>query len=251
MFLIDLFEANEQPPKIAVIYPGRFQPFHKGHKAVYDYLVDQYGFDNVWITTSDKVEPGRSPFNFQEKLAMMQLTGINPSRIVQSAQPYQAKEVTSKYDPDRTMLLVAVSEKDMAEDPRFSFAPKKDGSASYFQPKPKGNKLQWVPMSKHGLITTVPTVDFTVLGKPMRSATDIRAQFSQANEATKKAIIKDLFGAYNNEVYNIMSSNLAEDASGYIPKNKREAKDPRWSNALSVGVTPKTPYKNAKALKLV
>lgn len=44
---------------------------------------------------------------------------------------------------------------------------------------------------------------------------------------------------------------LKEDASGYIPKNKKEAKDPRWSNALSVDVTPKTPYKNAKALKLV
>ena len=44
---------------------------------------------------------------------------------------------------------------------------------------------------------------------------------------------------------------LKEDASGYIPKNKREAKDPRWSNALSVDVTPKTPYKNARALKLV
>ena len=44
---------------------------------------------------------------------------------------------------------------------------------------------------------------------------------------------------------------LKEEASGYIPKNKKEAKDPRWSNALSVDVTPKTPYKNAKALKLV
>lgn len=42
-----------------------------------------------------------------------------------------------------------------------------------------------------------------------------------------------------------------EDASGYIPKNKKEAKDPRWSNALTVDVTPKTPYKNAKALRLV
>ena len=44
---------------------------------------------------------------------------------------------------------------------------------------------------------------------------------------------------------------LKEDASGYIPKNKKEANDPRWSNALSVDVNPKTPYKNAKALKLV
>ena len=44
---------------------------------------------------------------------------------------------------------------------------------------------------------------------------------------------------------------LKEDASGYIPKNKREAKDPRWSNALSVDVTSQTPRKNAKALKLI
>lgn len=47
-----------------------------------------------------------------------------------------------------------------------------------------------------------------------------------------------------------ISQNVAEDASGYIPKNKKEAKDPRWSNALSVDVKPDTPTKNAKALRL-
>ena len=41
-----------------------------------------------------------------------------------------------------------------------------------------------------------------------------------------------------------------EDSSGYIPKNKREAKDPRWSNALTVDVHPDTPNKNLKAFKL-
>jgi hypothetical protein len=44
-------------------------------------------------------------------------------------------------------------------------------------------------------------------------------------------------------------------ASKYVQnggsKNKKEAKDPRWSNALSVDVTPQTPTKNAKALRLV
>lgn len=44
---------------------------------------------------------------------------------------------------------------------------------------------------------------------------------------------------------------MGEDASGYIPKNKREAKDPRWSMALSVDVTPKTPNKNARAFRLI
>ena len=41
-----------------------------------------------------------------------------------------------------------------------------------------------------------------------------------------------------------------EECSGYIPKNKKEAKDPRWSNALTVDVHPDTPLKNAQAFKL-
>jgi hypothetical protein len=42
-----------------------------------------------------------------------------------------------------------------------------------------------------------------------------------------------------------------KESSGYIPKNKREAKDPRWSNALTVDVHPDTPRKNMKALRLI
>ena len=41
-----------------------------------------------------------------------------------------------------------------------------------------------------------------------------------------------------------------DECSGYIPKNKKEAKDPRWSNALTVDVHPDTPNKNLKAFKL-
>lgn len=41
-----------------------------------------------------------------------------------------------------------------------------------------------------------------------------------------------------------------EDASGYIPKNSKEARDPRWSNALTVDVKLNTPNKNLRAFKL-
>ena len=40
------------------------------------------------------------------------------------------------------------------------------------------------------------------------------------------------------------------ECSGYIPKNKKEAKDPRWSHALTVDVHTDTPQKMAKALRL-
>ena len=82
------------------------------------------------------------------------------------------------------------------------------------------------------------------------SASAARAAAEQGNKEEFKKITGA--GRYSPQLYKaVRKGMLKEDASGYIPKNKREAKDPRWSNALSVDVTPKTPYKNAQALKLV
>ena len=208
MFLTELFEAKTKD--IVIVYPGRFQPFHKGHKEVYNYLCNKYGTDKVFICTSSKIEMPRSPFNFEEKLEMMKLTGINSSRVVQSSQPYRAQEIIAKYEPTNTVLLFAVSAKDMAEDPRFKFGPKKDGSPSYFQ-APPSNLSQAETFDKHAYIITVPTFEFNVLGKPMQSSTEIRNQFVTADENTKKLIIKDLFGTYNDTVYNIMLSKLTKN----------------------------------------
>jgi hypothetical protein len=75
-----------------------------------------------------------------------------------------------------------------------------------------------------------------------------------AAEAGDKEEFKKITGAgrFAPQLYKaVRKGMLKEDASGYIPKNKKEAKDPRWSNALSVDVTPKTPTKNARALRLV
>ena len=82
------------------------------------------------------------------------------------------------------------------------------------------------------------------------SASAARDAAEQGNKEEFKKITGA--GRYAPQLYKaVRKGMLKEDASGYIPKNKREAKDPRWSNALSVDVTPKTPYKNAQALKLV
>lgn len=204
MLLYELFENKEN---VLVVYPGRFQPFHKGHHAVYDYLVKKYGRDSVFIATSNKVEPPKSPFNFAEKTRFMALTGISPDRVVESVQPYKAEEITRNYDPSSTRLIFAVSEKDMAEDPRFRSWAKKDGSPTYFQPRPAQDS-QMKSFDQHGYIEVVPTFGFTVLGKPMRSATEFRAQFAAADEKTQKAMIMDLFGAYNDNVLRLMQNKI-------------------------------------------
>ena len=189
-----------------VIYPGRFHPFHKGHKSVYDALVKRFGKNRVYIATSNKVDPPKSPFTFDEKRAMMALTGVDPSRVVQVKNPYQATEITDNYDPQNTIALFAVSDKDMAEDPRFSFKPRKDGQPSYYQPASKDMQ----GFDKHGYIVTVPTLQFNVLGKPMRSASEFRANFAQADSETQRAMITDLFGQYDPKIHNTMAQKIVE-----------------------------------------
>ena len=205
MFLNDLFEDTKN---VLVVYPGRFQPFHKGHKAVYNSLVKEYGRDSVFIVTSNKVELPKSPFSFSDKTQFMALTGVPLDRVVESKQPYKAEELTRNFNAASTRLIFAVSEKDMAEDPRFKSWTKKDGSPAYFQPMPADPSMMST-FDRHGYIKVVPTVNFTVIGQPMRSATEIRAQFSQADENTQKAIVKDLFGNYDESVLHIMQQKLA------------------------------------------
>ncbi len=192
--------------KVIVIYPGRFHPFHKGHKSVYDTLIKRFGKQNVFISTSNKIDPPKSPFSFEEKRAMMALTGIDPSRVVQVKNPYQATEITDSYDENNTILLFAVSDKDMEEDPRFSFKPKKDGGPSYFQPAGKDMK----PFREHGYIVTVPTLQFSVLGKPMRSASEFRSNFAKADVNVQKQMIQDLFGRYDDNIHAVMKNRIIE-----------------------------------------
>lgn len=200
-------EAPEQSGyKTVVIYPGRFQPPHIGHMQAWKWLKDKFG--DAYIATSDKVEPPRSPFNFNEKQRLLQFAGVPVDHIVQVKNPYQAAEIVSKYDPENTVLIFAISQKDMDEDPRFSFAPKKDGSPSYLQPYAK-NQGSLQPLSKVGYVTTVPTFNFNVMGSPMRSATEFRANFARANDSQQAQMIKDLYGKYDAGIHQLLKDRIA------------------------------------------
>lgn len=248
MFLTEIFEAAVTGT--LVVYPGRFQPFHKGHRAVYEFLVKKYGRDNVYISTSNKVDPPRSPFNFSQKAAFMKVTGIPLDRVIETRDPYRVPELVQHVDPN-TRLIFAVSEKDMAEDPRFSKWTKKDGSPSYFQPMPKSSN-EMTGLSTHAYITTVPTFNFTVLGEPMRSATEVRSMFARADADTQRKIITDLFGAYDEHVHSLMTANIKEDAAGVgVIASKRQRNDPRYKNSLTVDVQPGTQRKMMRALHLI
>ena len=89
-----LLEDDSTIQKVVVVYSGRFQPFHEGHYKTYKHLVDQFGKDNVYIGTSNKVDLPKSPFNFKEKQKIMNtMFGISASRVVQIKNPYTPTEI--------------------------------------------------------------------------------------------------------------------------------------------------------------
>jgi hypothetical protein len=211
----------------------------------------------------------------------MQLTGIPADRIVQSASPYNIKDVLSGgnipvNNPENTVVLFAVSEKDMAEDPRFQSWTKKDGSQTYFQPfngfKNTENMIQ------HGYILTVPTFDFTVLDQPMRSGTELRKMYENSDEKQRQLMIKELFGRYTREAEQIMNTKLvpakevtpaplknkvglqpvkppkpepvSETGGTGVVASKAQAHDPRYSMSLTKDVRPGQINKSLRAFDL-
>jgi cytidyltransferase-like protein len=195
--------------KTIAVYPGRFQPFHKGHAQVYKWLKSKFG--NATIATSNKVEAPKSPFTFTEKKKMMELSGVTSTDIHEVRNPYISSEILRGYDGSKTIVVFAVSQKDMDEDPRFSFKPTKSGQPSYLQPYPKdgkGAKPFGDPDKPKAYVIVTPTFDFEVLGEPARSATEVRKQFANADHGTQIKIIKDLFGKYDKGIHKVMDEKI-------------------------------------------
>jgi len=85
--IINEFSNKNKSYKIIAILPGRFQPPHIGHVKSWEWLSDK--FYDAYIVTSNKVDPPRSPFTFQEKKEMFIYAGIPSDHIIQVREPYK------------------------------------------------------------------------------------------------------------------------------------------------------------------
>ena len=193
MKLLELLEDDARD--LVIIYPGRFHPFHIGHGKVYKYLKQKYSNAKVFISTSGKTDNEKSPFTFEEKKKMMMLAGVDSGAIVQCKSPYQSLEITEMFDPDKTVVVFVVSEKDMENEPRFDFSNgvnfKKNGEPAHMQ--------KWEGMEsadtvrKHSYIATTPTFPFTIRGAEINSASQIRNMISKSDDTELSQILQDLY----------------------------------------------------------
>lgn len=186
--------------RTVAVYPGRFHVFHRGHQAVYDHLVKQFGAENVYVATSEKHDEKDSPFHYADKISMMTKMGVPPGRIVKVVNPYKIDEIsrTLQLDPNTDSLVYALGAKDAQ---RFKFT-----ADSMLQPYDAGKKMK--PVGKHAYIMTVPTATFNVMGQPVQSASAIRKMYIDGNDNDRNQIIADLYGSPDPELKDIFDQRL-------------------------------------------
>jgi hypothetical protein len=199
MKLLDVIstDAVGHNPTTVAVFPGRFQPFHRGHAMVFEYLQHQYG-DHAYIATSNAVGPN-SPFSFDEKKELAAAAGVDANRIVYTRRPYQPRELLQYYQAGQDRVVMALSYKDHD---RFKFT-----AGSYFQPWHEDTAM--LPFNQHAYIMAVPTVDFMVGGQALRSATAIRNFYAIATDSQRWHIIKDLYGHRDPKIKHLFDRKLA------------------------------------------
>jgi len=190
---------NEQKEikKTIGVFGGRFQPFHSGHLATYNWLKTQV--DEVYITTTNIKQPPRHPMNFKEKVSHMIKMGIPKNRIIMEKSPYIAKNLLKKFNKDTTAVVYAVGKKDAGR--------LKGGK--YFQDykKSKGSIKGY---EENGYIMSAPKFG-SVSGTQMRKLLgDPKLDDSDRVKAFKK-----VFGYYDKSVYTMMTNSFKKLFESY------------------------------------
>ena len=189
-FLVEtILDEAAQMDKVVVVYSGRFQPFHKGHYATYDNLVRKFGKDSVYIGTSNVTDSKKSPFNFNEKKAIMtKMFGIPSSKIVNVKNPYAPQEILNDFDSDTTGFITVVGEKDSSR-----------LSGKYFTPY-KG-KVEVGYLDK-GYVYASPAQPNAISG------TDVRYWLSAGSEEERKKNFTKAYPKFDEQVFKLITLKL-------------------------------------------
>ncbi len=191
---------EKDKPKIqgeVAIYAGRFQPFHKGHYAAYQNLVNEFGSANVYIATSNDTSSDKSPFSFNEKKEIAtKMFGVPSTKFVKVNNPYRPVEILKKYDGQTIAYIAAVGEKDATRLQGKYFKPYK-GKAGY-------------GYDEIGYTYPIPAEENPISGTEVRNGLG-----NNDKEKAKKFFLK-AYPKFDKDIFKMITSKLNEDFPGGI-----------------------------------
>lgn len=197
---LQLFSEEDKGGKtIIALYPGRFQPMGLHHKASYDWLAKQFGEKNTYIVTSDKTDPQRSPFNFSEKKKIINKHGIK--NVVKARSPYFPYEFLQKFDPQKTVVVYMIGEKDR-------------GRLGGYKRLTKYNKTSSIPYkdieNPYAYYVYAPHVSYNIPSFGEMSGTNIRKALGdrEAKLSELKSRFKSVMGWFDADIFNMVISKM-------------------------------------------
>lgn len=230
---LQLFSEEDLGDKtVLAIYPGRFQPMGRHHKAAYDWLAKQFGEKNTYVVTSDKTDPQRSPFSFTEKKKIINKHGIK--NVVQVKSPYNPQELLQKFDPQKTVIVYMIGEKDT-------------GRLGGYKRLMKYNKTTSIPYkdlnNPYAYYVYAPHISFNIPSFGEMSGTNIRKALGdqEAKLSELKTRFKDIMGWFDADIFNMIikkmnsnRGNLKEDISEWfrVLSNMTEVQAQMFFNIL-------------------
>jgi hypothetical protein len=196
-------EVDKSNKTIIAIYPGRFQPMGRHHKAAYDWLSKQFGEKNTFIATSDKVEPQKSPLNFAEKKKIMLKHGVPSSQIIKVLNPYSPLQFIEAIglDPKDTTVVYMIGEKDK-------------GRLRGFKRLMVFNKTTYIPAkdldNPYTYYVYAPHISYNIPSFGEMSGTNIRKALgdNDAKLAELKSRFKNIMGWFDAGIFNLVISKL-------------------------------------------
>lgn len=228
MYIANLFEnyVTEAGTQLVVLFPGRFQPFHLGHKEVFEKLQSKFGRENVWISTSNKTELPKSPFDFNDKIQLMTAAGISADRILESPSPYK---LPPQFNPQNTIFIVAVGEPDRDRLRPDTF--KKDGNPSYYKSFKSLDNVTTADEHGYVIIANEREKIIKVGGEPVdvSHGTQSRAVWNLVrNDPKKRAeFLLQMYGRADEELGRILDK---------IPQDINETADPELAKTIDYAV---------------
>jgi hypothetical protein len=169
------------------------------HKESFKWLSKQFGDQNTYIVTSDKTEPQKSPFNFEEKKRIMLKHGIPESQIIKVTNPYsplQFFEVTG-LDPKETTIVYMIGEKDK-------------GRLRGFKRLMAFNKTTYIPAKNleepYTYYVYAPHVSYNIPSFGEMSGTNIRKALGdrEAKLSELKYRFKQIMGWFDAGIFNLV-----------------------------------------------
>lgn len=211
--------AEQDVGRTVAVMPGGYHPFHPGHKSLYDWAVSEFGKANVYVAATNDTSERPFPFDIKKKLASF--AGVPESNFIQIKSPFHLGSYQDILGNNSALVFVR-SQKDQGNHPKPDQM-KKDGTPGYLRSY-TGKDVK--PSEEEGYMTYGPTINFGFKGLDIKSASEIRSEWPNMDDAEKQEAAEQMYPRNGSDAVKLLDKalgNVSEEAAGVGIVTKQNA----------------------------